>query len=519
MREGKIRALLIEDNPGDVRLIQEMLKENGGTRFKLEHCDNLSTGLKNLQKENFDILLLDLGLPESKGLDTLRKVSHQVKEIPIVVLTGLDNKEIGVRAVQEGAQDYLIKGQINSELLGPVIRYAIERKKIEHALSVANKHLEYVIASSPAVIYMCGASGNSGNYCVKWISKNVDQEVGYTAQEFLSDPKFWINHVHPEDRERTLAGLRDLLTRDWCVLEYRFLHKDGTYRWMNDEVRVSRDEHGRPLELIGSWYDITERKNVEDELRRYREHLEELVEVRTTELKKATDELTRSNEDLKEFAYVVSHDLKEPLQVIKGFLLLLEKRYKDKLDTKANELIGFTIDGAKRMQELIKDLLEYSQVGTKGKEFKFVDCSLILNKAISHLKVAIEESGAVVSHDSLPTVMGDSAQLVRLFQNIIGNAIKFRDAKAPRIHISAVKKEGEWLFSVRDNGIGMSPEFADKIFAVFQRLHSSDKYPGTGIGLAIAKKIVEGHGGRIWVESKPGKGATFYFTIPERRAK
>jgi light-regulated signal transduction histidine kinase (bacteriophytochrome) len=252
-------------------------------------------------------------------------------------------------------------------------------------------------------------------------------------------------------------------------------------------------------------------------LRKYREHLEDLVKERTAELKKTADELARSNADLKEFAYVVSHDLKEPLQAMRGFLRLLEKRYKDKLDEEANKLVKYAIDSARRMQELIKDLLEYSRVGTKkSKEFKPTDCSLILNKVISNLQSAIEESGAKVTNTILPTVMSDAMQLSSLFQNLVGNAIKFRGAEAPKIHISAKRKGDEWLFSVRDNGIGIDQKFTDSIFAVFQRLHSSDEYPGTGIGLAICKKIVERHGGRIWFESQPGKGATFYFTIPEK---
>jgi PAS domain S-box-containing protein len=443
-------------------------------------------------------------------------VGDHVKGIPIVVLTGIDNKEVGIKAVQEGAQDFLIKGQIGGSLLVSVIQYAIERKKTEKALSAAKRQLEYVIDSSPAVTYICEASRN---YCAKWISKNVSQQVGYTEQDFLSDPDFWISHVHPEDRECILADLRDVINKDCFRREYRFLHKDGTYRWMHDEIRVSRDDYGKPVDLIGSWYDVTERKRTEDELKRYREHLEELVEERTTALKKTADELARSNADLKEFAYVVSHDLKEPLQVIRGFLTLLEKRYKDKLDEKAGELIRYTIDGAKRMQGLIKDLLEYSKVGTKGKELKPTDCSLILNKAISNLQASIVESGAKVTHTILPAVMADATQLSSLFQNLIGNAIKFRSAEAPKIHISAKRKGDEWLFSVRDNGIGIDPEFADRIFNVFQRLQSSDEYPGTGIGLAICKKIVERHSGRIWVESQPGKGATFYFTIPIKQVQ
>jgi light-regulated signal transduction histidine kinase (bacteriophytochrome) len=333
----------------------------------------------------------------------------------------------------------------------------------------------------------------------------------------MNNPDLLTNIIHPEDRPLFLNHIKNLQDASHEGMELKIVSKSGQIRWLAHICSPLYMQHkflGRRI----SNRDITDRKNAEEELRKYREHLEELVEQRTAELKKMADELTRSNKDLKEFAYVVSHDLKEPLQVIKGFLMLFEKRYKDKLDEKANEIIRFTVDGAKRMQELIKDLLEYSQVGTKGKEFKPADCSLILNKAISNLKVSIEESGAVVTHDTLPTVTADAIQLSRLFQNLIGNAIKFHGSEAPMVHISTERKGDEWLFSVRDNGIGIDPKFADRIFAVFQRLHSSDEYPGTGIGLAICKKIVEHHGGRIWVESEPGKGATFYFIIPERQA-
>jgi len=240
-----------------------------------------------------------------------------------------------------------------------------------------------------------------------------------------------------------------------------------------------------------------------------------LRDVYKMEQEKAA-ELTRSNADLKAFAHVVSHDLKEPLRVITGFLGLLEKRYKDKLGKNGMEYIQFTVDGAKRMDELIKDILEYSQVGTKDKEFKPVDCSSVLSKAISNLQVAIRESGATVTHDNLPTVTADSALLTSLFQNLLGNAIKFHGAAAPRIHISAERKEEEWVFTVSDNGIGIDPQFQEEIFTAFRRLHTRDEYPGTGIGLATCKKIAEYHGGRIWVKSETGTGSTFYFTIPDR---
>ncbi len=357
----------------------------------------------------------------------------------------------------------------------------------------------------------------SENRQIVYMSPSSEKITGYGPQEFMNNPDLLTNIIHPEDRPLFLNHIKNLQDASHEGMEFKIVSKSGQIRWLAHICSPLYMQHkflGRRI----SNRDITDRKNAEEELRKYREHLEELVEQRTAKLKKMADELTRSNKDLKEFAYVVSHDLKEPLQVIKGFLMLFKKRYKDKLDEKANEIIRFTVDGAKRMQELIKDLLEYSQVGTKDKEFKPADCSLIFNKAISNLKVSIEESGAVVTHDILPTVMADAIQLSSLFQNLIGNAIKFHGSEAPMVHISTERKGDEWLFSVRDNGIGIDPKFADRIFAVFQRLHSSDEYPGTGIGLAICKKIVEHHGGRIWVESEPGKGATFYFIIPERQA-
>jgi light-regulated signal transduction histidine kinase (bacteriophytochrome) len=197
------------------------------------------------------------------------------------------------------------------------------------------------------------------------------------------------------------------------------------------------------------------------------------------------------------------------------YVQLIAQRYKDKLDQDGNEFIDFAADGATRMYQLINDLLAYSRVGTRGNLFELVDCEEVFHKSVNNLKVTMEESGAVVTHDSLPTVMADSLQLGQLFQNLIGNAIKFRGDERPRIHISASRNGSGWTFSVRDNGIGIAPEYVERIFVIFQRLHNREEYPGTGIGLAVCKKIVERHGGRIWVESEFGKGATFYFTLPQ----
>jgi light-regulated signal transduction histidine kinase (bacteriophytochrome) len=230
---------------------------------------------------------------------------------------------------------------------------------------------------------------------------------------------------------------------------------------------------------------------------------------------------------LEQFAYVASHDLQEPLRMIASYTKLLARRYQGRLDADADEFIQYAVDGAQRMQTLINDLLAYSRVGTRLKPFAPTDCQEALQRALDNLKVTIEESGAVIHRGELPTVMADGVQLIQLFQNLLGNAIKFRGERRPEIHVSATLRSRatgvgvaahppaqEWLLVVRDNGIGIDKEHFERVFAIFQRLHSREQYPGTGIGLAVCKKIVELHGGRIWVESEMGRGSTFCFTLP-----
>jgi PAS domain S-box-containing protein len=227
-------------------------------------------------------------------------------------------------------------------------------------------------------------------------------------------------------------------------------------------------------------------------------------------------ELARSNAELEQFAYVASHDLQEPLRMVASYTQLLARRYRGKLDSDADEFIHFAVDGATRMQALIQDLLTYSRVGSRGKEFGPVELEAVFDRAVANLQRAIDESGTVVTPDPLSTVRGDDAQLVQLFQNLIGNAVKFRGSAPPQVRIGVMAQDNEWTFSVQDNGIGIESEYVDRIFVIFQRLHGHGEYPGTGIGLAICKKIVERHGGRIGVESQPGRGSTFFFTLPQR---
>lgn len=332
-----------------------------------------------------------------------------------------------------------------------------------------------------------------------------EDAIGKNLHELIIPEKF---------RERHLEGFRRFQeTGQGSVIgkttELSALRRDRTE--FPIELSLSGVQIKGKWNAIGIIRDITERKRMEERLLAHISGRKQALE----KLREKTLELERSNAELQQFAYVASHDLQEPLRMVSSYTQLLARRYKGKLDEEADEFIAFAVDGANRMQTLINDLLEYSRVTTRGKPFVQTDTSDVFTKAVTNLRASLEESSAVITHNSLPKVTADSSQLVRLFQNLIGNAVKFRGENPPHVHISAEQKEGAWVFSVRDNGIGIDPQYFDRIFQIFQRLHSKDEYPGSGIGLAICKKIVERHGGRIWIESEPGKGATFYFTIPQ----
>jgi PAS domain S-box-containing protein len=326
------------------------------------------------------------------------------------------------------------------------------------------------------------------------VNPSFTRVLGYAAAELTGRP--FVDFVHPDDVEDTKRESGSIAKgqHDATVsFQNRYRCADGSYRWL--EWKSSGSMADRLIYAVAR--DVTEQKAIEERMRQY------------------AAELERSNGELQQFAYVASHDLQEPLRAVAGCVQMLAERNAGTLDAQSVELMGHAVDGAKRMQTLINDLLSYSRVGSKGISRVSTDPRASVDRAVRQLQVAIAESGATVDVGPMPSVWADPVQLTQLFQNLIGNGIKFRGDDKPIVRVEARAEAGGTLFSVRDNGIGIDPEYRERVFGIFQRLHRRKEYAGTGIGLAICRKIVERHGGRIWIESSPGGGSTFLFTIPE----
>ncbi len=606
-----IEILLFEDNPGDTGLIESMLEEFTDFSYALKNVETLNEGLELLKCHSFDVILLDLGLPDSDGIETFIDVNGKCHETPIIILTGLTDEKTGINAVKKGAQDYLVKGQVESKLLERSIKYSIERKKAEEKIQIfAN-----IVESSDDAIITKSFDGT----IISW-NKGAEQIYGYSAREiigksisilesdsFKGETKRLIEKIKKGERIRHYETLRlkkdnssinvaitlspvfdtsgelvaistiarditerkkaeeelklanmynrslieasldplvtigpdgkindvnystELITgysrdeligtdfsdyftepdkarevyqqvfQDEKVFNYalEIKHKKGYVTPVLYNASVYRDESGDVIGVFAAARDITERKQAEEKLK-------EIIE-----------ELERSNDELQQFAYITSHDLQEPLRTIASYTQLIERRYRNQLDADADDFIDFIVEAAVRMKDMIQGLLYYSRVGTKGGELRPTNTEELLKIVLSNLNAAIEENNVTITHDNLPVVVADEGQLVQLFQNLISNAIKFkRNDEYPRIHISAHEDGNEYVFSVADNGIGIEPQYFNRIFEVFKRLHTRVEYRGTGIGLSISKRIIERHGGRMWVESEFGSGSTFYFAIP-----
>jgi PAS domain S-box-containing protein len=383
-------------------------------------------------------------------------------------------------------------------LVTAAVRDISVRKNAERYLLQMEARYRGLLEAAPDAMVVVNQSGQ-----IALLNVQAEKQFGYSRDELVGQP---VKNIIPEGfAERLIAdalrSVEDALAQQIGTgIELNGRRKDG--REFPIEIMLSPLESVDGILVTAAIRDITKRKRAEA-------HLVEKIE-----------ELKRSNEELGQFAYIASHDLQEPLRMVASYTQLLSKRYKGKLDSDADEFIAFAVDGASRMQRLIQDLLIYSRVGTKGKELLDTSSEVALQHALLNLRGAIEESGVLATHDVLPTVMADEIQLVQLFQNLIGNAIKYRGSKDPRVHISAAKSSRQkWIFSVQDNGIGIESQYFEKIFGMFQRLHRREDFAGTGIGLAICKKIVERHGGRISVESQLGQGSTFRFALAGSETK
>jgi PAS domain S-box-containing protein len=394
--------------------------------------------------------------------------------------------------IEGSAAPFLYEGEKGGLVF---FRDITERKRAEEELQAK----DYLLSESQGIAHVGSWEWTveAGVSAMAWTPETY-RLFGVSPDTFVLSAETFVNLIHPDDRaamqfwmSSCLAGLEP------PDLEFRVCLPDGSDRHINGRGHLlQQDADHKPIRMVGVAQDITAFK-----------HTEEALLLRT-------DELKRSNTELEQFAYMASHDLQEPLRMVSSYMQLLERRYKGKLDADADEFIAFAVDGAKRMQNLINDMLAFSRVTTKGREFKPVEADAALKVGLANLQAAIEESHANVTSDPLPVVNADSGQLAQLFQNLIGNAIKFRGKEPPRIHVAVEHRAKEWEFTVQDNGIGIEPRHLERVFVIFQRLHSAAEYPGTGIGLAICKKIAERHGGRLWVTSEPGKGSSFHFTIP-----
>jgi PAS domain S-box-containing protein len=382
-----------------------------------------------------------------------------------------------------------------------------EQKRAEEIIRNSEKDLREYLDVTPFPIAIVDTEDDKINFWSKSALK-IFGHIAPTTKEWYDlaypDPEYQNDVV---ERWKPILKSAQETGNPMNTGEYNITCHDGSVRICELYIAFLSNR------LIVTFNDITERKKSENEIIKHREHLEEMVAERTKDLDKAISDLTRSNQELEQFAYVASHDLQEPLRMVSSYTQLLERRYKDKLDQDATDFINYAVDGANRMQRLINDLLEFSRVTTKGKPLVKMDLSTVLGQAVANLHNKIQETGSMIVNDDLPFAYGDEGQLVRVFQNLLDNAMKFRGEGAPRINVSSKTLEDKVEISISDNGIGIDKIYSERVFTIFQRLHTKADYPGTGIGLAICKRTIERHGGTIWFESEPGKGTTFYFTL------
>jgi two-component system CheB/CheR fusion protein len=389
----------------------------------------------------------------------------------------------------------IVGGASLEEYAGKGVAFVLDitgQKTVQQSLALSEERFRMVSKATNDIIWDWDIVNN-----LIWWNDGLRVLFGYKPEEVEPGPESWYSRIHSEDVDRVLEGIHKIIdagAEQWSD-EYRFRKADGSYGFVLDRGYILHDKEGNSIRMIGSKVDITYMKETQEAL------------------EQQAQELRQSNMDLEQFAYISSHDLQEPLNTASSFAKLLARKYKHQLDPDAHEFIDFIVSATDRMKLLIRSLLDYSKINSSGKLLEPTDIAMAITQAQDNLKATILENGVRIFADPMPVVPANPLQMVQLFQNLMGNAIKFKSALPPEISITVREGENHYLFAVSDNGIGMDIKYANKIFQVFQRLHSRDEYEGTGIGLATCKRIVERHGGLIWVESQPGKGSAFYFTI------
>ncbi|WP_431061659.1 PAS domain-containing sensor histidine kinase, partial [Methanobacterium sp.] len=498
LKESEEKFRLIFDEAEDSIVLNEMME--GGLPGKIIEANKSTTKRLGYTKEELlNMSPADIVAPEKraemvKNAEIIRKKGNAIFENVHITKDG--------RKIPVEVNNHLINFRGKKTFL-TIVRDITVRKEMEKRLKetiqeLKESEIKYrtLYKTAPIGIFHSTSEG-------KFIDVNPElaRLLGFSSPDKLISTvnETSLNSIYVNPNSRIQIIKKAIKTDDWVRTEEQYLRKDGEIIIGNLAIRCIGKQYNDNYLLEGFVEDITSRKNAEEEL------------------KKLILELGRSNKELEQFAYVASHDLQEPLRTIASFTQLLERRYKGQFDSDADEFMDYISEAAIRMKNQIQGLLEYSRVATKVNEFKQVDTNKILNQTINSLNILIKESKAKVTYDELPCVLGDAGQLQRVFQNLISNAIKFRKHEEQlKIHISSIKdeKNNEYVFNVSDNGIGIEEQYMERIFVIFQRLHTRDVYRGTGIGLSIVKRIIERHGGRIWVESSLGKGSTFYFTIP-----
>jgi PAS domain S-box-containing protein len=497
----RVKILLVDDSRENLISLEAALE---GLGQELVMAQSGTEALRYLLDDDFAAILLDVKMPDLDGFQTAelirsRKRSHHV---PILFLTAYKSDDHLFRGYDLGAVDFLFK-PIVPEILRSKVRVFVELartaellKRQAEILSKAEQKFRSLLEAAPDAMIISSKDGE-----ISLVNSQAEIMFGYPREELVGR------------RIQSLApAWGDLSASAGSHSELRASRKDGSEFPVEISLSPLHTEEG--LLMTSAIRDITERKRVDDEIRDLNAMLEQRVVDRTQELLRSNEALRKSNDDLNQFAYAASHDLQEPLRMIAIYSEMLRRKYASRLDQRADQYLGFIGNGAQRMEMLLKDLLAYSQSGlTNDEPRSAVDCQSVLNQVVLNLQAQIERHGAAIRCQRLPVVQAHEVRLVQLFQNLVGNAIKYRGPEPPIIEIAAEGRENEWLFSVNDNGIGIKPEYSQHVFGIFKRLHGNS-YPGTGIGLAVCQRIVESYGGKIWVESTIGVGSRFYFTLP-----